>query len=434
VAEPEFTYAELVGVDGDNYWELHCLANPRSQDPAKVVRMARRFGRYASDPTAQSNIEMEHWDLPSDPVAELGSWRWHSRAVLHDSWAWTHAVHGIFALSVIFNLSVLSFVMYRRLCMGHVWVGDAFATISSMLLYRGLVVMVCNHMNGYWTITKMCISIGDSITDLHAIYYRPELVHADLLAIFLNVVSVVSYLSRERVDPVLAFATFELGWGYRVELSNLFPGLAEHIVDFAVSDATLGLLKVSPGLARLSPMELMSAYAIVESRQAVVSSAVLSIFSPIVFIVAYVVVRRASRYVKTPLSGDETISRRRSTAYTKQAEQIDMTTFETATGAALSKRYGVISASENYIVNENNLTATIDAVYGNGFLVVKGKFLIGAQDLLPLIVMKLTRVRFTNIFVYEIIDKSSVQGTARLVYPSTISWNDLRYLDVMPLT
>jgi hypothetical protein len=247
--------------------------------------------------------------------------------------------------------------------------------------------MVCNHMNGYWTITKMCISIGDSITDLHAIYYRPELVHADLLAIFLNVVSVVSYLSRERVDPVLAFATFELGWGYRVELSNLFPGLAEHI---AVSDATLGLLKVSPGLARLSPMELMSAYAIVESRQAVVSSVVLSIFSPIVFIVAYVVVRRGSRYVKTPLSGDETIARRRSTAYTKHAEQIDMTTFETATGAALSKRYGVISASENYIVSENKLTATIDAVYGNGFLVVKGKFLIGAQDLLPLILMKLT--------------------------------------------
>ncbi|GMF56146.1 unnamed protein product [Phytophthora lilii] len=106
VSEPAFAYSELMGIDGSNYWQLQSLAH---KDPAKSVRMARRFGRYVSDPTAQSNIEIAHWDLPSDPVTELGNMKWRGRAVLHDSWAWTHAIHGIFAINVIFNLSVLLF-------------------------------------------------------------------------------------------------------------------------------------------------------------------------------------------------------------------------------------------------------------------------------------------------------------------------------------
>ncbi|KAL4094000.1 hypothetical protein PRIC1_011429 [Phytophthora ramorum] len=434
VAEPMFAYSELRGIDSDNFWQLESLSNPRNQDPAKSVRMARRFGRYVSDPTAQSNIEMAHWDLSTDPITELSSWRWHGRAVLHDSWAWTHAIHGIFALNVIFNLLILLFVIYRRACMGHFWVGDAFSTISNMMFYRGLIVLVCNHLNGYWTITKMCISIGDSIASQHAIYYRPELVHADLLAVFMNVTSVLTYLGRERVDPLLAFLTFELSWWNRVGLAKLFPGLRKEIARFAVADATNGLLDVSSGLAMLSPMELMTAYPVEESRRAVVFSAVASIFSPIVLIAAYVALRKAVRYVKSPLSGDNDASRRRSSAYTEESQQTDLTSFETATGAALSKRFGVLSSYDNYLACESQLTATIDAVYGNGFLVVKGKFLIGAQDLLPVILMKLTRIRFTNIFVYEITEKNSVNETARLVYPATISWNDLGHLDVTPLT
>ncbi|KAG1706746.1 hypothetical protein DVH05_027599 [Phytophthora capsici] len=433
VAEPKFEYSELLGVDENNFWQLETLANPRNQDPAKFVRLGRRFGRYLSDPTAQSNIEIAHWDIPTNPQEELRNWMWHSRAVLHDSWAWTHAIHGIFALSVIFNLCVLSFVMYRRMRMGHFWVGDAFSTISSMLLYRGLIVIVCNHMNGYWTVSKMCISIGDSITGLHAIYYRPELVHADLMAIFLNVVSILSYLARERVDPTLVFLTFELGWGFRLELAEALTGLKKNIVDFAVADATNGLLSVSPALAKLSPMELMTAYALKESRRPVVSSVVIAISSPIVFIATYVVLRKAVRYVRTPVMIEKKMSRR-ANAYTEEMQEMDLTTFETATGAALSKRFGVISGYDNYIVRENRRAATIDAVYGNGFLVVKGKFLIGAQDLLPIILMKISRVRFTNVFVYELLEKSSVQETAHLVYPSTISWSDLGNLDVTTLT
>ncbi|KAE8992868.1 hypothetical protein PF011_g17378 [Phytophthora fragariae] len=293
VAEPDFEYAELEGIDGDNYWLLRTLPNQRNLDPAKQVRMARRFGRYKGDPTAQSNIETVHWDLPSDPTSELREWRWYGRAVLHDSWAWTHAIHGFFALNDIFNLSVLTFVIYRRLRVGHLWVGDAFATVSNMLLYRGVIVLICSHLNGYWTITKMCISIGDSIT----------------------------------------------------ELANLFPDLKKHIVDFAVADATLGLLDVGPGLANLSPFELMTAYPIESDRKPVVFSAVISICSPFVLMLAYVAGRKSTRYASVPAGGKGTTSvRRRSSAYRRGFEQNDLTSFEAATGAALVKRFGVISS------------------------------------------------------------------------------------------
>ncbi|KAG7382673.1 hypothetical protein PHYPSEUDO_004643 [Phytophthora pseudosyringae] len=321
VAKPAFAYSELAGTDGDNNWILQMLPNQRNHDPAKLVRMARRFGRYMGDPTAQSNIETAHLELQSDPKTELGGWTWHGRAVLHDSWAWTHAAHGIFALNVIFNLTVLSFVMYRRLRMGHFWVGDAFSTISSMLLYRGLLVVVFNFLNGFWTVTKMCISIGDTITGRHAIYYRPELVHADLLSVFLNVVSLLSYLARERIDPLLAFATFELGWSYRVELAKLFPSLRKHIENFAVADATMGLLDVSPGLAALSPMELLTAYGVVANRRPVVLSVVVSICSPLVLIVVYLACRKAARYVTSPASGGKGATRRRPDAYAKGLEE-----------------------------------------------------------------------------------------------------------------
>ncbi|KAH7492104.1 uncharacterized protein KRP23_1016 [Phytophthora ramorum] len=435
VADPAFQYSELTSVDGDNYWMLRTLPNERSQDPAKTVRVARRFGRFKGDPTAQSNIETAHWDLPTDPATELGHWRWHSRAVLHDSWAWTHAVHGIFAVGVLFDLLVLAFVVYRRMRRGYIWIGDAFSTISSTLLYRGVIVLICNHLNGYWTITKMTISIGDTITDQHVIFYKPELVQADLLSVYMNLVSVLSYLARERVDPLLAFVTFELGWGYRVELAKLYPALRANIANFAIADTTRGLLEVRTGMAGLSPMDLLTAYELSDNRFLVVSSIVISILTPLVLIVGYIAARKVARLEDRSGGAQAGVRSRRSSAYdVGSLQQIDLTSFESATGAALRQRYGVVSGYENYMMRDNQLLATIDAVYGNGFLVANNKFLVATQDLIPLILMKLTHIRFTNIFVYDIINGYAVNETSRLVYPTTMKWSDLMNLDVTVLS
>ncbi|GMF18754.1 unnamed protein product [Phytophthora fragariaefolia] len=191
-----------------------------------------RTGGYIDDPIAQSNIEIVIWNLQDDPATELREWRWHSLSSLRDSWAWTHSIHGIFVVAVQFDLVILWFVIFRRMRQGHVWVGDAFATISNSLLYRGILIFVANHFNGYWTLTEFCLAIGNTLGNRQNIHYRRELVHADLLTFFMNITSIISYLFRERIDPVLAFAAFEFGFAYRVEIVDSLPALRNIIVDF----------------------------------------------------------------------------------------------------------------------------------------------------------------------------------------------------------
>ncbi|KAG6622530.1 Glycerol-3-phosphate dehydrogenase [Phytophthora cinnamomi] len=431
---PQFTSCELIRVEDDNYWLFNSLPRADSVDPAKEVRTAYRTGGYIDDPVAQSNFEIVHWDLPNDPATELTDWKWHAFASLRDSWAWTHSIHGIFALVVLFDLGVLLFVIYQRVRKGHFWVGDAFATISNSLLYRGVLIFLSNHFNGYWTLTEMCLAIGHDIGGRRPIHYRPELAHADLLTFFMNVTSVLSYLFRERIDPMLAFAAFELGFAYRVELVHAIPALRKIVVNFAENDYWLGLINVSPFLERLSPMKFWTIHPITADRKLVVMSTVVCIFSTMCWLVVYIIARKAFRY----MTGGSDAAKRRSSRYVAKEDdasvQDGLTSFETATGAALRKRYGVISGYDNYAIRDSKRYASIDAVYGNGYLAANSKFLVATEDIFSLLVMKLTRVRFTNIYVYSILADGGVNQTAQLVYPHTIPWHDLAHLGVMKLS
>lgn len=433
-SEPHFTSAELLGVASDNFWVFKSLSGAGSIDPAREVRTAYRTGGYIDDPIAQSNIEIVNWNLPSDPATELRNWEWHSVASLHDSWAWTHIIHGIFLFVVQFDLMVLVFVIYQRVRNGHFWVGDAFATISNSLLYRGVVIFVANHFNGYWTLTEMCLAIGNELGNRPYIHYRPELAHADLLTFFMNVTSVLSYLFRERIDPVLAFAAFELGFTYRVELVDGLPALRKIVVDYAETDYWLGLINVSPFLARLSPMKFWTIHPVTVDRKLVVTATVICIFSPMVYLVAYMIVRKLFRYFqRNRAAKHRRASRYNADAHAALGDEAHLTSFETATGSALSKRYGVISGYDNYVYRDSKRYASIDAVYGNGYIVANRRFLIATEDILSLLIMKMAKVRFTNLYVYTILDDGGVNQTAQLVYPQTIPWSDLLQIDVMKL-
>ncbi|GMF18745.1 unnamed protein product [Phytophthora fragariaefolia] len=432
--EPHFTSSEYIRIEEDNFWLFKSMPQTGSTDPPKEVRTAYRIGGYIDDPIAQSNIEIVHWDLPNDPASELKSWSWHALASLHDSWAWTHNIHGIFAVVVLIDLGVLSFVIYRRLRKGHFWVGDAFATISNSLLYRGVLIFMSNHFNGYWTLTEFCLAIGHELGGRRTIHYRPELVHADLLTFFMNVTSVISYLFHERIDPVLAFAAFELGFANRVGMVEAIPALRKVVVNFAEDDYWLGVMSVSPFLERLSPMKFWTIHAINVDRKPVVIATVVCIFSTMVWLVVYIIARKAFRYMTGTSGGRE----RRASRYVSKDNDADaqdaLTSFETATGAALSKRYGVISGYDNYIIRDSKHYASIDAVYGNGYLVANQKFLVATEDIVYLLIMKILRVRFTNIYVYAILADGAVNQTAQLVYPYTIPWRDLARLGVVKLS
>jgi hypothetical protein len=433
-SEALFTTAEFLGIEADNFWLFKSIPQVNSIDPVKEVRSAFRIGGYIDDPIAQSNLEIVHWNLPTDPATELGTWEWHALASLRDSWAWTHTIHGIFAIDVLFDLGVLFFVIYRRFRKGHFWVGDAFATISNALLYRGVLVFVSNHLNGYWTLTEFCLAIGNEIAGLRTIHHRPELVHADLLTFFLNVTSVLSYLFRERIDPVLAFAAFEFGFAYRVEIVTGMSSLGNIIVDFAEAEHWLGLVNVSPFLASLSPMKFWTVHEITVDRKPVVIATVVCIFCTMLFLVFYIIARKVYRYYQRKNGGSNVRASTYSADDKDLVAQEGLTSFETATGSALSKRYGVISGYDNYVVRDSKRYASIDAVYGNGYLLANRKFLVATEDIFSLLVMKVTNVRFTNLYVYTILADGGVNQTAQLVYPQTIPWSDLVHLGVAKLS
>ncbi|ETI37995.1 hypothetical protein L914_15581 [Phytophthora nicotianae] len=430
-SEPHFTSSELLTTDSENYWVFKNFPPPNSIDTVKEVRTAYRFGSYIDDSIAQSNIETVVWNLPKDPVSELRNWEWHSSASLRDSWAWTHSIHGIFAVIILFDLSVLFFVVYHRFRAGSFWVGDAFATISNSLLYRGVLIFASNHLNGYWTLTEFCLAIGNELGDRRSIHYRPELVHADLLTFFLNISSVLSYVFRERIDPVVAFAAFECSFTYRVELVDASATLRTIIVDFAETDYWSGLITVSPFLAKLSPMKFWTVHGIETDRKVVVICTVIAMFATMVWLVVYMCARKYFRRVQSKRGGKAKMYAAERKSMNSEVKQL--TSFETATGSALSKRYGVISGYDNYLVQDNKIYASIDAVYGNGYLIANNKFLVATEDMLSLLVMKITRVRFTNIYVYSILEDGGVKQTAELVYPTTISWGDLAHLGVAKL-
>ncbi|KAG2781261.1 hypothetical protein JG687_00000860 [Phytophthora cactorum] len=432
-SEPHFMSAEFLGVESDNFLLFKSLPHAHSIDPAREVRTAYRMGGYIDDPVAQSNIEIIHWNLPNDPATELRNWEWHALASLRDSWAWTHSIHGIFAIDVLFDLGVLFFVIYQRLRKGHLWVGDAFATISNALLYRGVLVFVSNHLNGYYTLTEFCLAIGSELAGRRSVYYRPELAHADLLTFFLNMTSVLSYLFRERIDPVLAFTAFEFGFAYRVELVDALPALRKVVVDFAEEDYWLGVINVSPFLAKLSPMKFWTIHEITIDRKVVVISTVICIFSTMIWLVVYIIARKIFRHFQRKIEDRKNMYNTDTKDATTQ-EEGQLTSFETATGAALSKRYGVISGYDNYLIRDRKRYASIDAVYGNGYLIANHKYLVATEDIFSLLVMKLTRVRFTNIYVYTILTNGGVNQTAQLVYPHTIPWSDLAHLGVVKLS
>jgi hypothetical protein len=128
-------------------------------------------------------------------------------------------------------------------------------------------------------------------------------------------------------------------------------------------------------------------------------------------------VRRAR--VATYQSGtEETLSQKRT-----------LTLFEIATGAELQNRFGVISDYDNFVYFKGLKFASADGIYCNGFVIANGKFLIATEDIAVIIVMKLLNVRLRNVYTYEV-DGSKLKQTAQLVYPKTISWTDLRRLNL----
>lgn len=419
----------LTGIDSNHRWLLSSVPQYPLLETSKDVVTACRAGFYVQAETEQSNVNNMYWALETSPLNEIKYWNWDGGAVLNDSWAWVHAIHIYFAADTIFNLLVLSALIYRNFRKGKLWVGDAFASISNSLVLRGTLVIFTWYINGFWTITEYSLHNAYDLWGGAQLFVYTKLIRADLMTVYMSVAGGVGYIMRERIDPALVVLIYEIAFQYRVSTVDGLKAIHNALIADAKDDFDLGYLGVDTTILGASPMTYWTIHVLSNKSAKLIFSTLLPIFITIIAVVVFAFIRKIDRVFRP-----EKLHVIKVTSYSDKKELLlaqkgAFTMFEIATGAALQVRYGVVSDYENCVFIRGVKYASADGIYCSGYLIANGKFLIATEDLLTIIIMKIIRVRFRNVYVYEVSERT-VQQTARLVYPQTISFVDLMNLDI----
>ncbi|TMW66454.1 hypothetical protein Poli38472_004219 [Pythium oligandrum] len=436
----KFNVYYMQNLTDDGWWSFQSVSANAVADPPHRMLSASRMGFFVGSDSEQCNIKNLHWGIDDDPETALTKWNWKGEPILRDSWAWVHMVHIYFALDAIFNLLVLFLIVFRNLQMGKIWVGDAFVSISTRLLIRGVLILISWGLNGFWSLMEICLHDAHYHAQTQEIFFHPEINRADHLTIFLAISTLLGYLLRERIDPFIVVQLFYIGYENRLSImANLFPGLLTTIKEYAVADNKLSVVQVSKIVAYSSPLRLSTIHVLPDKNKRFIMKCLVPFFSMLVLVVVYVLLRKTYRRLRgrkrQPPTNTETATTsghsEEESSFTQPKRHY--TVFELATGAELQNRFGVVCDFEHYLIIKGLKYASADGIYCNGFVIVNGRALIALADIIPIIIIKLTRVRFQNVYMYEVSDRT-VQPTARLVYADTLSWRDLFRLNVNVLS
>jgi hypothetical protein len=434
-SSPAFDAYVLEGVTPNGYWKLASIPRNISGNAITHTSTARRRGFYLHAESEQSNTRNLYWEVDeSSPANALSSWKWYGEPIIFDSWAWVHGIHLIFAWQTIFSLGVLSIVVFRNLRMGKIWIGDAFASVSNgTLMMRGLLVMASWYVNEYWTLVEFCLASANTIAGTQTVPIYAELAHADLMVMFLSIIGLIGRLTKERIDPTFALFMFEIIHSNRLDIIRASKSITKIIADYALTESRLGIASVTDDQKLLAPMRLWTTHKLDGVDFSFLAATLFPKALLVLIILVYVVLRKLFHRVHPDQQGTGVTGRSSNDRSTNEkaaiAQKGNLTNFELSTGAELEARYGLISDYKNYIFFKGLKFASADGVYCSGYVVANGRFLVGSKDLLSIIMIKAFRSRFTNIYVYAV-DGNTVQRTAQLVYPETLSWQDLISLNI----
>ncbi|KAE9104522.1 hypothetical protein PF005_g15330 [Phytophthora fragariae] len=385
----------LEGVSADGYWEMVSIPHNASVDPIIHARTARRRGFYLHAESEQANMRNLYWTVEKDsPARALSEWE----------------------------------------CVGKIWVGDAFASVSNgTLMTRGLLVMASWYVNEYWTLVEFCISNANDISGTQSVPIHKELAHADLLVMFLSIIGLIGRFTKERIDPAFALFLFEIIHTSRQSIIRGVASALKVVVDYANSEYRAGIATVTDEQKKLSAMQFWTTHMLNGVDFGFLAASLFPKLLLIVLVLVYVGMRKAYHQFypeqnPTGITGRSTADRS-SNEKAATAQKGNLTNFELSTGAELEARYGLISDYKNYVFFKGLKFASADGVYCSGYVVANGRFLVGSKDLLSIIMIKVFRSRFTNIYVYAV-DGNTVQRTAQLVCPETLSWQDLIFLNI----
>ncbi|TMW66135.1 hypothetical protein Poli38472_003900 [Pythium oligandrum] len=433
--EMEYRVYEYLNTTLDGQWTLRSI--PSDGDKfAMVLITSMHEGFYIKAPTEQSNLNNQIWLMPSTPSEAVGTWRFMYTPVLRDSWAWVHGVQFIIGMRLLGNLAILCLTTYNNVRVRKLWIGGAFVSISTSQVLNVVLVLVSWFMNEYWSLHEFCISTGYIVLGLPPRLIHDAVMRADLLTLYFGACGIIGSLFRERIDPLIAIACFEFGYGYRNKFLMRAPRIRAEIQAFAYEFYMRGVLTPLSGQDAISPMVVQAAHGMGKRNYNYVMTCLVPIFVNLILIIGYIFLRKIYHRIFPPkilIQKNTTGTARSGNEESVLGQKRVLTLFEVATGAELENRYGLVSDYDTCIFIRGTKFASADGIYSNGFVIANKKYLVQASDIWTIVAMKLLRSRFTNVYVYEV-NGTTVQPTALLVYPHTLTVRDLLNLNVSVLS
>ncbi|KAG6612822.1 protein phosphatase 2C 70 [Phytophthora cinnamomi] len=299
-------------------------------------------------------------------------------------------------------------------------------------MIRGLLVFASWYVNGEWTLLEFCISNANDLTGTQLVPIHSEIVHADLMVMFLSLFGLVGHIAKERIDPTVGVFLFEAIHDNRQPIVKMAPAVFQIVRSYSDSEYRLGIAAVTEAQEAMSPMRLWTTDKLTSVHNGFVVASFYPKYILMGTLILFVVVRKIyKRIYPDPLAPSLTgrSADRSTNERAAIAQKGNLTNFEVSTGAELQTRYGLISDYKNYVFFKGLKFASPDGVYCSGYVVVNGKYLVATEDILTIVMVKAVQTRFINVYAYEV-DGYTVQRTARLVYPNTFTWNDLFHLNI----
>lgn len=434
----DFEVYEYVSLTVDTFWELRLISPNGPSAIEEIIQAAGPNGFYYGSPKEQSNIVNLVWQLQQDPLLVLGYWRFTGRTVAYNTWAWVHALHFFLIIDMMYNLMVLLAVSYNHARSGSFWIGDAFVAVSSKLSMMAPIVILSWVLDHFWSLTELCIYDGYKITGLQVLFIYESIARADIMVLCFSLAGILGTIVKERIDPALSMIVFYVVYENRISFIDVAPKLKDIIVEYTTKNYNLAISS-DENVGLITPMRRWSYHVLQSNSMSFLAASVGLIFSSfLTIVIVFVACRKLWRHYFP-----DQMHVIRTTEQTKQSNQSENnekllalrrihTSFEIATGAELLDRYGFVSDYANCVYIRGVKYAAADGIYSSGFVIANGKFLVQIADLWQIWVMKITGVRFTDIYVYEV-KENEAQQRARLVYPSTLSVGDLLLLNIHKL-
>jgi hypothetical protein len=431
---PDFEMYEFLGITDESYLELRSIPREPTTEHAKHLITSRKRGFYDGD--TQYNVRVMYSVLEGvSAKTALTRWEWIGEAVTVDSWAWVHWIHLFFGLQTVCSLAVLFLVTYQKFRSGKMWLGDPFASLSTTsLVMRGILVVLSWYIDSFWSVNEYAMSRAAMITGSQTVSVHKELMHADIMVLFLSLVGFLSSVFRERIDPAIVIFLFEFIHTYRLALVRSSSAVLNEVSTYSDALYYVGIAKVPPALVAMSPLRFWSSFQFPTKD----ATFLFASFFPTTYLLESVALLAIGRKVYRHFYPEQT--RKRSSMSTDRSDNERaavtlrgiVTNFEIATGAELQTRFGLISDYNNYVYFKGMKFASADGVYCSGYVIVNAKFLVKSKDLLSIAMMKLLQARVTNVYAYEV-EGNTVKETARLVQPATFLWSDLWRLNATVL-